>query len=154
MRVADVMTRDVLMVAPETSVQDVARLLWSRGISGVPVVDAADTLVGIVSELDLLVRNANLHIPQYLRVLDVMITIGNRHEFDEEMRRALGATAADVMTAEVFTVEPQTDLADAATLMLDKDVNRLPVVEQGRLVGIISRADFVRLLAQDIPTEA
>jgi len=128
--------------------------LWSRGISGVPVVDAAGGLVGIVSELDLLVRNANLHIPQYLRVLDVMIPLGGRHEFDEEIRRALGATAADVMTAEVTTVEPQTDLADAATLMLDKDVNRLPVLEGGRIVGIISRADFVRLLAQDVPTEA
>jgi CBS domain-containing protein len=153
-RVADVMTRDVLTVGPETSVQDVARLLWSRGISGVPVVDAAGALVGIVSELDLLVRNANLHIPQYLRVLDVMIPLGGRHEFDQEIRRALGATAADVMTADVTTVEPQTDLADAATLMLDKDVNRLPVLDGGRIVGIISRADFVRLLAQDVPTEA
>jgi CBS domain-containing protein len=148
------MTRDVLTVAPETSVQDVARLLWTRGISGAPVVDASGGLVGIVSELDLLVRNANLRIPQYLRVLDVMIPLGNRHQFDEEIRRALGATASDVMTAEVHSVEPQTDLADAATLMLDKDVNRLPVVENGRLVGIISRADFVRLLAQDVPTEA
>lgn len=154
MEVADVMTRDVLTVTPETSVQDVARLLWSRGVSGVPVVDAAGSLVGIVSELDLLVRNANLHIPQYLRVLDIMIPLGSRHEFDEDMRRALGTTAAEVMTSEVFSVGPQTDLADAATLMLDKDVNRLPVVEQGRIVGIISRADFVRLLAQDIPTEA
>ena len=154
MRVADVMTRDVLTVVPDTSVQDVARVLWSRGISGVPVVNGAGALVGIVSELDLLVRNANLHIPQYLRVLDIMIPLGSRHEFDEEMRRALGATAADVMTTELFTVGPQTDLADAATLMLEKDVNRLPVVEQGRVVGIISRADFVRLLAQDIPTEA
>ncbi len=154
MQVADVMTRDVVTVTPETGVQEIARVLWTRGISGVPVVDASGALVGIVSELDLLVRNANLHIPQYLRVLDVMIPLGSRHEFDEEMRRALGATAADVMTAEVLSVGPDTDLADAATLMLDKDVNRLPVVADGRLVGIISRADFVRLLAQDVPTEA
>jgi CBS domain-containing protein len=148
------MTRDVVTVTPETGVQDIARLLWSRGISGVPVVDAAGGLVGMVSELDLLVRNANLHIPQYLRVLDVMIPLGSRHHFEEELRRALGATAADVMTGDVVTVEPDTDLADAATLMLEKDVNRLPVVADGRIVGIISRADFVRLLAQDIPTES
>jgi CBS domain-containing protein len=152
--VADVMTRDVQTVSPETGVQEIARLLWSRGISGVPVVDASGVLVGIVSELDLLMRNANLHIPQYLRVLDVMIPLGNRHEFEEELRRALGATAADVMTDKVVTVEPETDLADAATLMMDKDVNRLPVVAAGQVVGIISRADFVRLLAQDIPTES
>jgi CBS domain-containing protein len=152
LRVADVMTRDVVTVTPATGVQEIARLLWRRGVSGVPVVDADGTVVGIVSELDLLVRNANLHIPQYLRVLDVMIPLGSRHGFEEELRRALGATAADVMTGHVISVEPDTDLADAATLMLDKDVNRLPVVADGRLVGIISRADFVRLLAQDIPT--
>lgn len=154
MNVADVMTRDVLTVTPETGVQEIARLLWSRGISGVPVVDADGALVGIVSELDLLVRNANLHIPQYLRVLDIMIPLGNKHEFEDELRRALGATAADVMTDRVITVEPETDLADAATLMMDRDVNRLPVVAAGRLVGIISRADFVRLLAQDLPIES
>ncbi|HEY7063285.1 MAG TPA: CBS domain-containing protein [Chloroflexota bacterium] len=154
MQVADVMTRDVVTVTPETGVQEIARLLWTRGISGVPVVGAGGALVGIVSELDLLVRNANLRIPQYLRVLDVMIPLGNRHEFNEELRRALGATAADVMTTEVLSVGPDSDLANAATLMLDKDVNRLPVVADGRLVGIISRADFVRLLALDVPTEA
>jgi CBS domain-containing protein len=152
--VADVMTRDVLTVTPSTGVQEIARLLWGHGISGVPVVDEAGALVGIVSELDLLMRNANLHIPQYLRVLDVMIPLGNKHEFEEELRRALGATAAEVMTDKVITVEPETDLADAATLMMDKDVNRLPVVAAGRVVGIISRADFVRLLAQDIPSES
>lgn len=148
------MIRDVVMVTPTTGVQEIARLLWSRGVSGVPVVDDGGKLVGIVSELDLLVRNANLHIPQYLRVLDVMIPLGSRHEFEEELRRATGATAADVMTRLVITVKPDTDLADAATLMLDKDVNHLPVLDNGRLVGIISRADFVRLLAQDIPTES
>ena len=153
MQVADVMTRDVLTVAPDTSVRDIARLLWTHGVSGVPVVSADGSLVGVVSELDLLVRNANLHVPQYLRALDVMIPLGNRREFDEELRRALGATAADVMTTDAISVGPETDLADAATLMFENDVDRLPVVADGQVVGIISRADFVRLLAYDIPTE-
>ncbi len=154
MRVADVMTRAVVTVAPDTSVREIARLLWDHGISGVPVVDAAGALVGIVSEQDLLVRNANLHVPTYLRVLDVMIPMGDPRGFEDELRRALGATAADVMTHHVVTVAPDTDLADAATTMLERDVSRLPVVEDGRVVGILSRADFVRLLAQDLPTES
>jgi CBS domain-containing protein len=154
MRVADVMTREVLSVGPETGVQEIARVLWTHNVSGVPVVTGDGTLVGIVSETDLLVRNANLHVPTYLRVLDVLIPLGSRREFEEEFRRATAAVAAEVMTTEVHAVGPDTDLADAATLMLDKDVNRLPVLEHGRLVGIISRADFIRLLAQDIPTEA
>jgi CBS domain-containing protein len=153
MRVADVMVRDVISVAPETGVQEIARLLWAHAISGVPVVAPDGSVVGIVSERDLLVRNANLHVPNYIRVLDAMIPLGDPRDFKEELRRATGAIAADVMTPDVVAVEPDTDLADAATLMLDKDVNRLPVIEGGRLVGVISRADFVRLLAQDIPTE-
>ena len=153
MRVADVMVREVISVAPETGVQEIARLLCSHRISGVPVVAPDGSVVGIVSERDLLVRNANLHVPNYIRVLDAMIPLSDPREFREELRRATGAIAADVMTPDVVAVEPETDLADAATLMLDKDVNRLPVIEGGRLVGVISRADFVRLLAQDIPTE-
>lgn len=153
MRVGDVMTREVLTVAPETPVPEIARLLWDHHISAAPVV-VAGHLVGIVSERDLLVRNANLHVPTFLRVLDVMIPLGDRREFEDDLRRALGATAVEVMTPDVIVVGPETDLADAATLMLDKDVDRLSVVDGDRLVGILSRSDFVRLLAQDIPTEA
>jgi CBS domain-containing protein len=148
------MTREVIVVGPEAGVQEVARVLWDNGVSGVPVVAADGSLVGVVSERDLLVRNANLHVPSYIRVLDAMIPLGSTRELGEELRKATGAVAADVMTPHTIVVHPDTDLADAATLMLDHDVNRLPVVENGRVVGIISRADFVRLLAQDIPTES
>jgi CBS domain-containing protein len=153
MRVADVMTRDVIVLGPDTPVSEVGRLMWEHRISGVPVVERG-SVVGIVTELDLLVRNANLHVPTYIRVLDVMIPLGNPRHFDETMRRALGTKAADLMTREVVTVAPSADLSDAASLMLDKRVNPLPVVESGRLVGILSRSDFVRLLAQDVPTES
>lgn len=152
MKVADIMTRDVFVVGPRTPVTEIGRLLWDYHLSGVPVVDEGH-VVGIVTEVDLLARNANLHVPTYLRVLDVMIPLGNPEHWDEEMRRALGTVAADVMTRDVVTTTPDADLADAASLMLDKRVNPLPVIESGRLVGIISRADFVRLLALDVPTE-
>ena len=81
MKVADVMSRDVIVVRPETAVPEIARLMWGHRVSGLPVVDADGDLVGIVTELDLLVRNANLHVPTYLRVLDVMIPLGNPREF-------------------------------------------------------------------------
>jgi CBS domain-containing protein len=152
MRVADIMTRPVIAVRPETAVPEIARLMWEHRISGVPVVEPSGRVVGIVTELDLLVRNANLHVPTYLRVLDALIPLGNPWQFAEELRRALGTTAAEVMTSPVVTVSPDTDLAAAATLMLDRRVNPVPVVDGDRLVGIISRADFVRLLAQEVPT--
>jgi CBS domain-containing protein len=148
------MTRDVIMVHRDATVPDMARLMWQHRISGLPVVDDAGALIGIVTELDMMLRNANLHVPRYLRVLDVMIPLGNPREFDEEMRRALGTTAADLMTPHVLTVQSTADLADLATLMVDKRVNPVPVVDDGRMVGIVSRSDFIQLMAQDIPTES
>jgi CBS domain-containing protein len=153
MKVADVMTRDVVTVHPETMVTEIARLMSQHRVSGLPVVDVGGRLVGIVTERDLMSRSANLHVPTFIRVLDVMIPLGNQRQFEQELRRATGTTAAEVMTSEVITVGPDTDLADAATLMIDKRINRLPVLDAERLVGIISRSDFVRLLAQDLPTE-
>jgi CBS domain-containing protein len=148
------MTRDVVVVRPDTTVREIAQVLVAHHISGVPVLDGAGAVVGIVTELDLMLRNANLHVPTYLRVLDALIPLGNPRDFDEEMRRALGTTAADLMSAPVRSVEPETDLADLATLMVDKRVNPVPVLEGDRLVGIVSRTDFLRLMARDIPTEA
>ncbi len=150
MKVADIMTRNVLVVGPQTPVTEIARIMWAHGVSGLPVVEGG-RVVGIVTELDLLVRNAHLHMPTYLRVLDVMIPLGNPRQWDEQMRRALGTVAADIMSHPMITTTSDTDLADAATVMLDRRVNPLPVVDGGRLVGIISRSDFVRLLAQDVP---
>lgn len=154
MRVSDVMTRDVIKVHRDATVPEMAQLMGTHDISGLPVVDDQGALIGIVTELDLMVRNANLHVPRYLRVLDVMIPLGDPREFGEEIRRALGTTAADLMTPHVLTVQSTTDLADLATLMVDKRVNPVPVVDGGALVGIVSRSDFVQLMAQDIPTES
>jgi len=148
------MTRDVVMVHRDATVPEMARLMGTHHISGLPVVDDQGVLIGIVTELDMMLRNANLHVPRYLRVLDVLIPLENPREFDEEIRRALGTTAADLMTPDVKTVESSTDLADLATLMVDKRVNPVPVVDGGRMVGIVSRSDFVNLMAQDIPTES
>jgi CBS domain-containing protein len=154
LRVSDVMTRDVIKVHRDATVTEMARLMWTHRISGLPVVDDQGALIGIVTELDMMVRNANLHVPAYLRVLDVMIPLGNPREFEEELRRALGTSAADLMTPKVLTVESTTDLADLATLMVEKRVNPVPVVDGGQMVGIVSRSDFIRLMAQDIPTES
>jgi CBS domain-containing protein len=148
------MTHDVVVVRPDTTVRDIAELMVAHHISGGPVVDGAGAVVGIVTELDLMLRNANLKVPTYLRVLDAMIPLGNPLEFDEEIRRALGTIAKDLMSAPVHSVTSDTDLADLATLMVDKRVNPVPVLDDGRLVGIVSRTDFLRLMAQDIPTES
>jgi CBS domain-containing protein len=149
-QIADLMTHSVISVHPDTPVADVARTMLDHQVSGVPVVDATGALVGIVTEGDLVVQNANVHFPTFLQILDARIYLTNTHHFEEELRRALGTVASDVMTREVQTVDPADDISVAATLMVDKGINPIPVIGQGRLVGIISRRDIIRhILAQD-----
>jgi len=148
MRAIDVMTTGVITVDPDTSVQAVAKLLSERGISGVPVVDAADRLVGIVSEGDLLhrVETGTERVAGRRRSwwLD---TIASDQELARDYIKSHGRTAKDVMTREVISVTETTDLADVAMLLDTKRIKRVPVLRDGKLVGIVSRANLVRALA-------
>lgn len=152
MRAMDVMTTAVITVGPDTSVQAVAKLLCERGISGVPVVDAADRLVGIVSEGDLLHRvetgterpseHPTGHRPSWW-----LETIGSAQELARDYAKSHGRTAADVMTRDVVSVAETTELADVAMLLETRRIKRVPVLRDGKLVGIVSRANLVRALA-------
>jgi|DewCreStandDraft_5_1066085.scaffolds.fasta_scaffold00164_57 CBS domain-containing protein len=143
------MTRPVITVRPDTRVGEIARLMVEHAISGIPVVDDAGRVVGIVTESDLIVRHARLHFPVYLPILGEVIPIGNLRRLNAELRRALGTTAADVMTSPVRTVDVDTPLEEVVTLLVDHRIGRVPVLEQGRLAGIITRADIVRLIARE-----
>ena len=152
MRAMDVMTTGVITVDPDTSVQAVATLLCERGISGVPVVDAADRLVGIVSEGDLLHRvetgteRLSEH-PTGGRRSWWLDTIASDQELARDYVKSHGRTAKDVMTREVISVTDTTELADIAMLLETNRIKRVPVLRNGRLVGIVSRANLVRALA-------
>ena len=148
MRAMDVMTTEVITVDPDVSVQAVAKLLSERGISGVPVIDAADRLVGIVSEGDLLhrVETGTERLPGRPRSwwLD---TIALDRELARDYVKSHGRTARDVMTRDVISVIDTTDLAEIAMLLETKRIKRVPVLRDGKLVGIVSRANLVRALA-------
>jgi CBS domain-containing protein len=146
MRAMDVMTTDVITVDPDTTVQALATLLAERGISGAPVVDSSGRLVGIVSEGDLLHR----------------AEIGTAHRHRERRRswwldhfasdlareyiKSHGRTVKDIMTRDVVTVTEDTDLGEVAALLEAKRIKRVPVTRDGKVVGIISRANLVRAL--------
>jgi CBS domain-containing protein len=145
----DVMTTNVITVGPDTSVQEVAKILSERSISGVPVVDAENRLVGIVSEGDLLHRvetgtERRVHRRRRSWWLD---TIGTDEELARDYVKSHGRTAKDVMTREVISVGDTAELADIANLLETKRIKRVPVVRDGELVGIVSRANLVRALA-------
>lgn len=149
MLAGDVMTTEVTTVAPDTSIQAVAAVLSEKGISGVPVVDAADRMVGIVSEGDLIHRTEigtdRRNGKRRSWWLDV---IGADREREiRDYIKSHARTAEDVMTRDVVWVTDVTPLAEVATLLETKKIKRVPVIRDGKLVGIISRANLVRALA-------
>jgi CBS domain-containing protein len=152
MRAMDVMTTNVVTVGPDTSVQDVAKILSERGISGVPVVDAENRVIGIVSEGDLLhrIETGTERRPERAtgrRRSWWLDTIGRDEELARDYVKSHGRTAGDVMTREVVSVNDTTELADVATFLETKRIKRVPVLKDGKLVGIVSRANLVRALA-------
>ncbi len=139
MKVMEVMTREVVTVSPETPLREVARILTEARIGGVPVVDPAGTCVGVVSEADLLAK----HVSRPMRRGGLDWIFGELHD-PEEARRRAATSAADAMSSPAITIEGDRHVREAAALMVDRDVNRLPVVADGKVVGIVSRADLVR----------
>jgi CBS domain-containing protein len=146
--VADLMRSDVPTVAPTDAIGTVARLLVERNLPGVPVVEGGE-IVGIVTEADLIAREADVTAPTVVPFLDALFVADAGRDFDEEVRHALAVTAGDLMTSPVYNIRASATLAQLATLMLDRRVNPVPVVDDDRnLIGIVSRADLVRVIAR------
>jgi len=147
MKARDIMTTEVITFAPDTGISHIARVFAQEGISGAPVVENGE-VIGIVTELDLISRQARPHSPVYLPLLGAQIPLGGQREYREVVRRILGLTARDIMTAPVDTVGPDADLEEVATLMVENKANPIPVLDAGRLVGIIGHTDLIVHLAE------
>jgi CBS domain-containing protein len=150
MRVGEVMTTPATTVPPEMTVATVAKILLDHGLRAVPVVEAG-RLIGIITETDLLVRDAKLHFPAYLGILENVLPLGGDRNLDEEMRRVLAVTAREIMTRDVHTADPDDDLGDVAHEMVQRRLHAIPVVKRGALEGILFPSDVVRLIARDVP---
>jgi CBS domain-containing protein len=144
MKVGDVMTRNVVSVPPDAPALAVARLLLDRGISSVPVTDSWSMLIGIVSEGDLIRRLATEDVEERRGLLSSLFF--DRDRAAAQYARAHGATARDVMTHTVVTASEGMSAEHAAHLMEEHRVRRLPVIQDGMLLGIVSRADLLRAL--------
>ena len=142
MKVAEVMSQKVMTVGPGTPFKEVAEILLSHDISGVPVVDDQERLVGIVTEADLLSKEAYPG-RNRRRLLEFFADVISGREAGW-VEKASGKTAGDVMTKRVLSVDPDEDVHKVARLMLEYEVKRFPVVQDGTLVGIVSRHDLLR----------
>ncbi len=147
MRVRELMTGEVFSVRTDTPVNDVARLMSKHGVSGVPVLDGNGNIAGIISELDLIVRNGRLEMPVFLQVFDAVVPLELPGHLSDRLRHMLGTRAEDVMTRDVHTVTPDTEVEDLVALMVKHRANPVPVLENDALVGIVSRSDIVRMMA-------
>ncbi len=145
-RIADIMEREVITAAPEMTVKEFAELLREKKIGGTPVVDETGRLVGIVTEGDLMALDADLHFPHYIQFLDSLIYLESTKKFEERLKKAVASTVGDIMTVDVRTVRPDDSVRKAATLMADNRFDRVPVVDGGHVVGIVTRHDVLKVL--------
>jgi len=143
--VADVMTKDPLVVRPDTSLKEAIHLLVEHRISGLPVVDAEGKLIGVISEADLMWQETGVEPPPYIMLLDSVIYLENPTTYEKDLRKAMGLTVGEVMSDRPVSVKGDRSLRDAAKLMQKHNIRRLPVLDDGQqLVGILTRADILR----------
>lgn len=144
--VQDFMTPNPITVKPTDSIATVVKLIEDHRVRGLPVVDDDGKVVGMISEGDLLVREAPLQAPLYLTFLGSVIYFESPESFHQHLKKSLSMLVQDVMTPHPTTTTPETPIADVAHLMVEKHIDRLPVIDAGQLVGIISRRDLIRAL--------
>lgn len=144
MQVKDIMMKPVISVKEDTTLQDLATIFVEKKISGVPVVDEQEHVVGIISEGDLLKQQTPLTSPMFFMLLDAAIPVNFLH-YKEHKNEILATRVGELMTKSVMTVRHDKEVSEAAKMMLNHKINRLPVVDdEDKLIGIITRQDIIR----------
>ncbi len=144
MKVADIMTRDVVTVTPETTLRELAEILSLRRINGVPVVDKDNKVIGVVCESDLVNQDKPLHIPTFFFILDSFIPLENPWRMEKEIKRITATKVGEICTSPAVTVTSDTDVSEVARLMGEGKLYTIPVVDGDKLVGILGKADVIR----------
>ena len=142
----DIMTREVITISPETEIAQAAQLLLTNRINGVPVVNDAGELVGILCQSDLIIQQKNISIPSLFTLLDGFIPLTSSKKIDREVEKIAATKVEDAMTANPVTVNPDTGIEKVAAFMVEKNYHTLPVVAGGKLVGIVGKEDVLKTL--------
>ncbi|HEX8259037.1 MAG TPA: CBS domain-containing protein [Rubrobacteraceae bacterium] len=144
LRVGDVMETDWPTLGPESTVEEAIKLFAEERVSGAPVVEDG-RLVGIITEGDLIFQDADVKAPGFLDILGGIVPLGDTDEYRKEALKSAGVTVGEVMTDDPVTVAPEATLAETATIMAERRKKILPVIDGGRLVGVITRMDILTL---------
>ena len=140
------MTRDVITVTPDTEITQATRLLLEHRINGLPVVDEKHRLVGIVCQSDLIAQQKRIPLPSLFTLLDGYITLTSAKHFEKEVQKIAATRVEQAMTPEPVTVRSDTPIEDIASLMVEKKLHTLPVVDGRELIGVIGKEDMLRTL--------
>jgi CBS domain-containing protein len=148
--VGEIMDRDPVTASPHDEVSSLIKLLREHELPGVPVVDADGTLVGIVTERDLILRgdDADLHLPHYIEIFGGVVFLEPLQHLEDKLRKAFANKVEEMMTADVDTISPDASVHEAARLISRSGHNRLPVVEGTKLVGVVTRVDCLEALSR------
>lgn len=147
LKAEDIMTKDVIAVKPETTVEELARLLIEHKISGAPVVDDDNQLVGVVTENDLIKKNARLHIPTIVRLFDAYFLL-NSKKVEDEIKKMVATTVDEICNKDIVSLTEESTLEEIATIMSEQSIHLLPVLRNGAVVGIVGKADVVRSMTK------
>lgn len=141
----DIMTKEVVAVHKDEAIESVIKLLLEKDISGAPVVDDENVLVGIVSEGDLIYKSKKFHFPLYFTILDSYIFLEKPKMIEEQISKMTAYKVESMMSTEVHSASESATIEEIATIMNEKGVNRIPIVDENRkVVGIVTRKDIIK----------
>jgi CBS domain-containing protein len=146
--VEEIMTTDVITVSPDTEIAKAAKIMMEKRINGIPVVDSGK-LVGILCQSDLIAQQKKFPIPSLFTFLDGYISLTSRSHLEKEVQKIAAATVDQAMTPNPVTVSPRTPIEEVASLMVDRNFHTLPVLVEGKLVGIVGKEDLLKLLVPE-----
>ncbi len=148
LKAIDIMTPDPVTLSPETDIRSAVALLIEKKINGAPVVNAKGKLVGVLCQSDLVAQHKQVTMPSLFSMLDGFIALSSREDFEREIRKIAASTVADAMTPHAKSVSPHTPIDEIATVMVNEKLYTLPVVDGGKLVGVVGKEDILRTLLE------
>ncbi len=144
----DIMTSEVISVREATPVSELARILTSNNISGVPVLGDDEKIIAVVTESDLIDQSKKLHIPTVITILDSVFYLENPDKMEAEMKKIAGTKVSEICSGKPQTIHPETPLDEIATIMAEDNIHTIPVTENEKLVGVIGKKDIIKTLIQ------
>lgn len=146
LKAKDIMTKEPFTVSPDTEISQAASILLDKHVNGLPVVDRKGRLVGIICQSDLVAQQKRIPMPSVFTLLDSLIPLGKAKNYEKEIQKIAAITVSQAMTTDPVCADPETSLEEIATLMVEKSFHTIPVVDHGKLVGIIGKEDILRTL--------